>query len=544
MKRYLIAAVLIVFAMTAHSGTWSWGASLTSTGMVRAWDLADSYGSSSIWVGGQYDGSMSFNGNNYPTTGISDGFVAKYDHSGTPQWFRQFGSPDEDVILSIEAGTNGSDNCYFTGYFNSTMSVNGINLVSAGMWDVFFGKLAPNGDLLWLKRFGGPLNDIGYGITVDHQDNVIVVGWFADTIDFGGGISISSYGGSDMFVAKFDPLGNCLWAKHGGDEGVDYGYKVDCSYSGTVFVTGVAGSGASFDGVSQAQDGLFVAKYNTDGQIQWVSSALNAGPINIGIGKNDLIQYRGMVTGRVTGTAIFGSNVISSVDYTDDIFLAEFSVVDGSWTSVQRWGGTGSDKGRAVDVHDYLGYLAVASYENSASFGGTTLDSNGNWDCVMLKDGAQTLAIGFGSINTDVVTDVKRMFPDRAITCGWYSGIMRLGNILLDSGSDAVQSGFIAMYDFEAVSSDDPIQVPESALSCYPNPFGSELKISSNDHSYPELNVYNQRGQKIRTLKAVSSEGKNWVWNGLDDHGIPCAAGIYMIRPSLESMGQKVLLIK
>jgi hypothetical protein len=133
---------------------------------------------------------------------MSDAFVAKYSREGTPLWFRQFGSPDEDVCLSIEAGTGGTDNCYLTGYFNDVMSVGSTVLTSAGMWDVFLGKLSPGGDVLWLKRFGGTLNDIGYGITVDHEDNVIVAGWFADTIDFGGGISISSYGGSDMFVAN------------------------------------------------------------------------------------------------------------------------------------------------------------------------------------------------------------------------------------------------------------------------------------------------------------------------------------------------------
>ena len=542
MKKLSLLIALCLCHCIVHAGSWTWGASLISSGMVRAWDLAGSSLNLGAWVGGQFDGSMSFNGIDYPSQGISDAFVAKYSNDGIPLWFRQFGSPDEDVCLSIEAGTGGTDNCYFTGYFNDVMSVGTTTLTSAGMWDVFFGKLASNGDLLWLKRFGGPLNDIGYGITVDHDDNVIVAGWFADTIDFGGGISISSYGGSDMFVAKFDPQGNCLWAKHAGDEGVDYGYKVDCSETGYIYVTGVAGQGASFDGISQSQNGLFVAKYSYEGSIMWVSSALNAGPINLGIGKQDLLQYRGMVTGRVTGTAIFGDHVISSMDGSDDIFLAEFSPGNGAWINVQRWGGPGSDKGRAVDAHDYQGYLSVASFENSIDFGASILDSNGNWDCALLRGSAQASAIGFGSINTDVVADVKRRAMNKAVTCGWYSGTMRLGQNLLNSGSDAIQSGFIAMYDFDATATDDPVQAPHTLMSCYPNPFKTSLDVSIKDSSTATLEVYNQRGQLVRNLTQTSED--TWRWDGRDALGIPCAAGIYLIQTPDRRSTRKVLMLR
>ncbi|HOH78420.1 MAG TPA: hypothetical protein PLO35_01780 [Candidatus Cloacimonadota bacterium] len=542
MKKLILLCAITLCVTIAHAGAWTWASSLISTGMVRAWDLGGSSLNPAIWVGGQYDGSMSFNGIDYPSAGMSDAFVAKYSREGTPLWFRQFGSPDEDVCLSIEAGTGGTDNCYLTGYFNDVMSVGSTVLTSAGMWDVFLGKLSPGGDVLWLKRFGGTLNDIGYGITVDHEDNVIVAGWFADTIDFGGGISISSYGGSDMFVAKFDPQGTCLWAKHAGDEGVDYGYKVDCSETGYIYVTGVAGQGANFDGISQSQDGLFVAKYSYDGSIMWVSSALGAGPINIGIGKQDLLQYRGMVTGRVTGTAVFGDHVISSVDGSDDIFLAEFSPGNGTWINVQRWGGTGSDKGRAVDVHDYMGSLTVASYENSVDFGSSILNSNGVWDCALLKGGPQAAAVGFGSINTDVVSDVKRALMNKAITCGWYNGSMRLGNILLNSGSDAIQSGFIGMYDFDAVATDDPILPPPVGLSCYPNPFSSNLEISSKDKTISKLQVFNQRGQLVRDLE--HSSPNTWRWDGQDSQGNLCATGIYLIRSAELRSFQKVLLLR
>ena len=39
---------------------------------------------------------------------------------------------------------------------------------------------------IWSAGFGGAEMDIGYAISVDGQENIVVTGIFKDTIDFGG----------------------------------------------------------------------------------------------------------------------------------------------------------------------------------------------------------------------------------------------------------------------------------------------------------------------------------------------------------------------
>jgi hypothetical protein len=47
-------------------------------------------------------------------------------------------------------------------------------------------------------------------LAVDPSGNVIVVGQFAASGDFGNGV-VTSAGGADAFVAKYDPSGTLLW---------------------------------------------------------------------------------------------------------------------------------------------------------------------------------------------------------------------------------------------------------------------------------------------------------------------------------------------
>ncbi|MDD3143497.1 MAG: hypothetical protein PHG32_04815, partial [Candidatus Cloacimonetes bacterium] len=153
-----------------------------------------------IWVCGEFTDSLTIGGGSYPSLGLSDCFVAKFGVDGSLHWVKTFGSTDGDVALSIAADLDG--NCYFTGFCTGPISFDGQQIPHLGMWDVFYGKLSPTGDLLWFKSFGGPLNDIGYGIETALDGSVYLTGWFADTIVFSDDISLTSFGGSDIFLLR------------------------------------------------------------------------------------------------------------------------------------------------------------------------------------------------------------------------------------------------------------------------------------------------------------------------------------------------------
>src|SRR5678815_5844983 len=73
---------------------------------------------------------------------------------------------------------------------------------------------------VWSRAFGDTSFQSGRSIAIDAAGNVVVVGDFEGTVDFGGGPMGPTTGGKDFdaYVAKFDPAGNHLWSKwFGGD---------------------------------------------------------------------------------------------------------------------------------------------------------------------------------------------------------------------------------------------------------------------------------------------------------------------------------------
>ncbi|MBI1192752.1 MAG: hypothetical protein GC205_06200, partial [Bacteroidetes bacterium] len=123
-------------------------------------------------------------------------------------WVNLPGGNKSDVAEDIVADAAG--NSYVTGKFSTTFAIGDTTLVSAGREDIFVAKFDPNGELLWARRSGGVLEDQGIEIGIDAAGGVYAVGRFEVTADFGP-ITVASQGNVDIFVVKYDTDGNFLW---------------------------------------------------------------------------------------------------------------------------------------------------------------------------------------------------------------------------------------------------------------------------------------------------------------------------------------------
>ena len=130
--------------------------------------------------------------------GLTDLYIIKTNNIGEVMWHKTFGGPNIDYGKSIvETADSGFIAC---GYSNS-QNLN---------YDIFIVKIDKNGALEWSKRYGGADWDFGNKIiksTVD-SNSFYVVG---QTYNYG---SING----DGFVLKINSLGDSLWMKtYGGN---------------------------------------------------------------------------------------------------------------------------------------------------------------------------------------------------------------------------------------------------------------------------------------------------------------------------------------
>lgn len=184
-----------------------------------------------------------------------------------------FGTEDraEDEIDGI--GVDNAGNTYVTGVMRDRLAVGGQTLVSRGEGDVFLASLDANGGLRWLQQFGGAGDDNAYDLAVDGQGNIVISGWFAGSVNFGG-TTLQSQGSLDMFVAKYAPNGGLLWARSFGGPQGDGGNEVAVTSGGEIAVAALTEGGMNFDGSGFSAGGgerdSYLVRLGPDGQLRWV----------------------------------------------------------------------------------------------------------------------------------------------------------------------------------------------------------------------------------------------------------------------------------
>jgi hypothetical protein len=227
---------LIAAYLGAQSPAWQWA----QTGTCTTTDTGSSItsdNSGNVFTTGYYFGSnLTFSTTTLNNMGNYDTYIVKHDNNGNFLWATTIGGPYDDVPGSIACDNSG--NVFVTGYYTSNPLVIGsYTLNNLGGTDIYVAKFDPNGNVLWAKSFGDNMIEEPYGITTDGS-NVFVTGQFqSNTINFGTS-TLTCNGGGDVFMIKYDNNGNELWGKGFGDTGLEIGYDITITTANDIYVTG------------------------------------------------------------------------------------------------------------------------------------------------------------------------------------------------------------------------------------------------------------------------------------------------------------------
>ncbi|MGD0526405.1 MAG: hypothetical protein ABSE49_14735 [Polyangiaceae bacterium] len=123
------------------------------------------------------------------------------------------------------SGANGvafgpEDNVVIIGSFTGTGDFGGGMVTSAGLTDVFASAFTAAGSPVWSKQWGGTGEDDGRAVAVDAAGDTFFAGGFSATVTFGASTETSN-GSTDAFVVKLDASGSVTWAKTYGGAGGD-----------------------------------------------------------------------------------------------------------------------------------------------------------------------------------------------------------------------------------------------------------------------------------------------------------------------------------
>ena len=179
--------------------------------------------------------------------GPYDVFITKFSPDGATKVYSTYLGGDGDDEASRIVLDNLGNICLagFTTSSNFPTNSNALYPTNGGFADAFVVKLDPSGtNLIYSTYLGGALNDEAWGIAVDTNRNVYVIGWTGST-NFP---AVNAYqstlrGPESVFVARLNANGTALdYSTYLGGLLTDEGYGIAVDHAGNAYITGLTGS--------------------------------------------------------------------------------------------------------------------------------------------------------------------------------------------------------------------------------------------------------------------------------------------------------------
>lgn len=371
------------------------------------------------------------------SAGSDDAFVTKLGPGGNVLWSKQYGDAQSQAVFSATVDTTGAT--YVTGRFQGNIDLGGGPLTSAGGDDIFVAKIDTTGNNVWRMGFGDAANQFGVGVAPDTSGNAYVSGILQGSANFGGA-KLTSKGLADVFLVKFGPGGAHVWSKSFGDAAGQYVAGIAVDGAGDVVILGYFAGTINFGAptatlTSAGGYDVFLAKFDTAGTPKW---SQRFGDAKDQLASGVALDAAGdiVIVGSLSGTADFGMGLLTSAG-KEDVFVAKFDPAGTSMWS-NTFGGANKDQFVGGVTVDSAGAISIATYFNGdIDFGGGALVSAGANDVAVAKfdsAGAHVWSKSFGDAQNQTAAGIAAYDTQHLMLAGNFSGILNFGATPLVNG--------------------------------------------------------------------------------------------------------------
>jgi len=350
--------------------SWLWVNSGTSTGnySYTAALAIDTVTSNAVYWGGRFgSGSVSFT-SQPPGSTINTSFGCSSQLGtaqittpvGVTKWVTSVPCYGQDYGDGV--GADNSGNSYISG-------------LTQGGDNPYISQINSAGTNTWSYEEGS-FEGRSYGVDADRVSGNVYVETESDGGGTLGGFPVPFSGSAQSTLAKYNSSGTCLWVRTSTGGSYNAGRRVSVDPKGNhIYVTGgYSGGSPTFGSISTPAtvgfSNLFIADYDPNGNCLGVAIATSAGIDNGAYYEEMAVasdaNHNAYVTGHFQGTATFGNLSVTSVG-SNDILTAKYNFFANEWEWVQAAGGTGDDEGEWISL-DRDGDVYVAGYFSGTAY--------------------------------------------------------------------------------------------------------------------------------------------------------------------------------
>ena len=372
----------VVLSKYDTAGTLVWAERLGGgTGFDVASDMYED-DSSHLYISGVFNGKAVFGNDTLVAGGPGNcGFFAKYNSNGQQIWIKQ--TKGSGTCFCGDICVDKVGNIILAGAFTDSLTIGGISLFSKGSGDCFLAKLTPSGSVLWMQSAGGSGDDAIAGLNVDINNDIAITGWYANTAYFGSDTVTAIGPGANIFVAKYTTSGTNKWVRTAGGIASSYGSWLASDHKGNQYVVGYIGnSSVSFDTTSITCAGktdIFIAKYDAMGNRKWVRRL--GGP---GFDESyySVTDYDGntFLTGRYTpyipGNPIHNSEFLVAKYDSSGVM---------KWLKTATGLSSTFSESTELSYDQFNNLFIAGNYSSTCVFNGDSIGCSGGWDMCLVK---------------------------------------------------------------------------------------------------------------------------------------------------------------
>ena len=576
MKGFIFFITLFFVSFSVNAQNWLWARATTGTaggiglGLEEPYSVCVDAAGNMLVTGWFANDTITFGSIKLGhTVGGANVFIAKYNPNGNVLWAkcsksRQIYNEGHSVCTDL----NG--NVILAGIFEDTITFGSTTLTNTGCQSIFLIKYDASGNILWTQKTNSP--STSYGVSTDSNGNIFLTGSFAGTSITFGSTTLTNTGNASVFLVKYDPNGNVLWAKGSSCGGTAEALSVSVDPSGNGFITGYFSDiTISFNTATITNAGgyygsdMFIAKYDANGNVLWAKDA--GGTDNEeGYSISADVNGNSFVTGFFKSTACsFGSFTLSNPNNYSDVFIAKYDA-NGNVLWVKQGDGAGTNEGFSVSADPNGNVFLAGGFSNAVAppgpqypitFGSTTInppanafdpmfiikyDGNGNLLCSTALasggddyDGVAADAFGNAYIAGDFVFDPFMIGSDtlyRAATENFFAAkytccpvtipnVTINGNLNICSGqSTTLNTSGGVIYSWNTGATSNVISVSPTITTNYSvivtsaNGCIAKGSVTANVTPYPTVIISSISTICIgTTITLTASGGSNYLWN-------------------------------
>jgi hypothetical protein len=356
-------------------------------------------------------GTSSSNDGNFAglNNGNRDIYALKLNSFGNILWLRTYGGSNSD--WAIDAIEDSAGNFIITGNSRSNDGIfPGLN---RGENDIFLVKIAPNGDLIWARTYGGSDEDYGYAVTEGPAGGYIITGATRSTdLTFSNRTNSSI----DIFIMLTDLNGQPAWVQTFGGTENDAGLDVAVSQNNGIVVTGSFNSAnGDFSGAQPGGTSFFIIETQLNGNLIGITT-YGGGGSDFG---NQIIRTAD------GGYAIAGRSDSNNGHFADlnrggyDAFVMKLNQ-NRNILWVNTFGGSGDDEAHSLlqtPGGEYL--IAGETGSNNGNFEGL---NRGELDAFTIRinaNGSFNRAITYGGSDSESAQSITRLPNGNLAITGW-----------------------------------------------------------------------------------------------------------------------------